>query len=507
MTTQPSPTLTLCERSARCGGRGRALLNELRELRAQVDSGARELLAGWESRIQRQDFSEQALNLAHYIILRRRDLRALQDELTLFGLSSLGRLEGRVIGNLDAVIAALAAITAEPEPCLFPERDTMLHGPALTEANADQALGPCAELRPVRLMVTLPVDAASDPEFALSVIDNGADLVRINCAHDDPDSWDAMISNVRTAARSLQRPVRILMDLGGPKCRTHEIKAAKGHKRLRPGDEFLLVRETFQSLDSWPVQASCTLASVFDQLKAGALVWVDEGRLGGIVRSVQPEGAVVQVRVTPPKGMKLKPDKGMNFPETELGVAPLTEKDRVDLDFVAQRADLVGYSFVQCADDVALLQQELAARIGAEKAADIGIVAKIETARAVRNLPEILVQGAGHQPFAVMIARGDLAVEIGFARLAEIQEEILWLCEAAHVPVIWATGVLTGLIKDGQTNRGEMTDAAMSARAECVMLNKGPHILEALQILDELFVRMTEHQHKKTPRLRALKSW
>ena len=483
------------------------MLDELRALRAEVDAGGQELLAGWESQIKRRDFRSRALNLAHYIALRRRDLRALQDELSLFGLSSLGRLEGRVIANLDAVIAALAAISSEPGPCPFPERDAMTHGPALTEANAEQALGPSAELRRVRLMVTLPLDAAGDPEFAFSVIENGADLVRINCAHDGPAAWEAMISNVRAAARSLQRPVRVLMDLGGPKCRTHEIRAIKGYKRLRPGDEFLLVRDVFQSPDRWPVQASCSLVSVFDQLKAGALVWVDEGRLGGIVRSVQPEGAIVEVRVTPPKGMKLKPDKGMNFPETDLGIAPLTEKDLVDLDFAARHADLVGYSFVQSAADVARLQQELAARIGTEQAAAIGIVAKIETARAVRNLPEILVQGAGRQPFAVMIARGDLAVEIGFARLAEIQEEILWLCEAAHVPVIWATGVLTGLIKDGQINRGEMTDAAMSARAECVMLNKGPHILEALQILDDLFVRMSEHQRKKTPRLRALKSW
>jgi pyruvate kinase len=122
-------------------------------------------------------------------------------------------------------------------------------------------------------------------------------------------------------------------------------------------------------------------------------------------------------------------------------------------------------------------------------------------------LPEIIAQAAGRQPFAVMIARGDLGVEIGFMRLAEIQEEMLWLCEAAHVPVIWATEVLNTLIKEGMPSRGEMTDAAMSARAECVMLNKGPYIAEALDCLKNLFLRMAEHQHKKTPRLRALKSW
>ncbi|MGB8698228.1 MAG: pyruvate kinase, partial [Thermosynechococcaceae cyanobacterium] len=135
------------------------------------------------------------------------------------------------------------------------------------------------------------------------------------------------------------------------------------------------------------------------------------------------------------------------------------------------------------------------------------IVAKIETPQAVRNLPELIVQAAGKQPFGIMIARGDLAVEVGYQRLAEIQEEILWLCEAAHIPVIWATQVLETLVKKGIPSRAEMTDAAMGERAECVMLNKGPFILEAVAILDDVLSRMQAHQIKKSPQLRALHSW
>jgi pyruvate kinase len=135
------------------------------------------------------------------------------------------------------------------------------------------------------------------------------------------------------------------------------------------------------------------------------------------------------------------------------------------------------------------------------------IVAKIETPEAIRNLPELIVYAAGKQPFGVMIARGDLAVEIGYQRLAEMQEEILWLCEAAHVPVIWATQVLENLVKKGIPSRSEMTDAAMSERAECVMLNKGEYLAEAVTILDDVLTRMQAHQSKKTPQLRALNSW
>jgi pyruvate kinase len=106
-----------------------------------------------------------------------------------------------------------------------------------------------------------------------------------------------------------------------------------------------------------------------------------------------------------------------------------------------------------------------------------------------------------------MIARGDLAVEIGYQRLAEIQEEILWLCEAAHVPVIWATQVLENLVKTGAPSRGEITDAAMAERAECVMLNKGPFVAAAVTALEDVLMRMQAHQLKKTPQLRALHSW
>jgi pyruvate kinase len=108
-------------------------------------------------------------------------------------------------------------------------------------------------------------------------------------------------------------------------------------------------------------------------------------------------------------------------------------------------------------------------------------------------------------PIGVMIARGDLAVEAGFERLAELQEEILWLCEAAHVPVIWATQVLDRLAHTGIATRAEVTDAAMAVRAECVMLNKGPHIEKAATTLVDILRRMEHHQYKKRSLCRRLR--
>ena len=124
--------------------------------------------------------------------------------------------------------------------------------------------------------------------------------------------------------------------------------------------------------------------------------------------------------------------------------------------------------------------------------------------QAFEELPKLLLACMRGGPFGVMIARGDLAVECGFERMAEVQEEILWICEAAHVPVIWATQVLESLAKSGMASRAEVTDAAMSERAECVMLNKGPFIREAVQTLDNILQRMQAHQSKKRAMLRPL---
>jgi pyruvate kinase len=128
---------------------------------------------------------------------------------------------------------------------------------------------------------------------------------------------------------------------------------------------------------------------------------------------------------------------------------------------------------------------------------DMGIVLKVETQEAVHHLAQLLVAGLELPSVGVMIARGDLAVEVGFERLARVQEDILCLCEAAHIPVIWATQVLETLAKSGLPARAEITDAAMGHRAECVMLNKGEHVLDAVKTLAHLLQAEEPHHVKK----------
>ena len=278
---------------------------------------------------------------------------------------------------------------------------------------------------------------------------------------------------------------------------------------LKKGDTLLLTPESVAGrlavLDDHgrallPARIGVTLPEVFKDVQPGEAIWFDDGKIGGLVHAVDPQQITVEITHARSDGAKLAAEKGINLPDTKLRLSALTDKDCEDLAFIAGHADLVGYSFVRHAEDIYELQRRLDV-LHAEK---VGILLKIETQHAFNELPKLLLACMRRGRFGVMIARGDLAVECGFERMAEVQEEILWICEAAHMPVVWATQVLESLAKTGMPSRAEVTDAAMSERAECVMLNKGPFIREAVGTLDDILRRMQAHQTKKRAMLRPL---
>ncbi len=605
-----------------------ALISELWMLRkAMLEQQAR-----MQSALSQLDPKQQpsAVNLAHYLALRRFDLRPLQQRLSRIGVSSLGRAETHVMANLDKVLGILHRLAGRDWAPHQEDEPSGIHsGEKLLARHAEALFGAPPAARRVRIMVTLPSEAAHDKALVEALVASGMDIARINCAHDDAAAWSAMAGSVRQAARSAGRAVRVLMDLGGPKLRTGEFEGgvcvlkikperdelgrvtAPGRLTLRPaggagpvagaagqagpslrvsagwlshlrsGDRvalrdaraarrsFLVIscdengamletRQTVYLVESsrlslerdggmshesalsgfalrpgqlqlhrgdrvqvvaaglgraarparagrreQPASIACTLPQVLPALRKGERIWFDDGRIGGVVVRQGAKRVEVEITQARDSGEKLAADKGINLPDTRLDLPALTDKDIEDLAVATQLADMVGLSFAQSADDVRALH----ARLKDLGAPDLGLVLKVETRRGFDHLPEMLMAAMACSTAGVMIARGDLAVECGYERMAEVQEEILWACEAAHMPVIWATQVLDSMARTGLPSRSEITDAAMGERAECVMLNKGPFIVDAMHMLDDILRRMATHQSKKRPLLRALRSW
>jgi pyruvate kinase len=529
-----------------------------------------------------------------------------------------------VLASVDAVLGVLHRLAGREAPApAGPAPFGFEAGTHLLTGHTEALLGETPVGRNVRIMVTMPGEAAFDYQLVHDLLAGGMNCMRINCAHDEPGAWLRMIEHLRRAEQALKRRCKVLMDLAGPKLRTGPVAPGPQVKKVRPqrdafgrvtaparlwlhaseaaeppseADASLPVAEDWlrhlaegdrvvfedaggrtRRLEiveigpgyAWglcantaylapgtvlrregghgkhretrvgelpaqegslllhqgdlllltpddepgeaathdragrlltPAHIGCTLPQVFADVRPGDSVWLDDGRIGGTVEKANRAGLHVRIARARQRGEKLRADKGINLPDSPLRLPALTEQDRDDLRFIVEHADMVAMSFANSVEDVEALTAEIA-RLGRGTPA---IVLKIETRRGFDHLPSMLLAAMRSAACGVMIARGDLAVECGYERLAEVQEEMLWICEAAHVPVIWATQVLETLAKEGIPSRAEITDAAMGHRAECVMLNKGPHILRAVQTLDDILHRMRRHQDKKRPMLRQL---
>ncbi len=566
-------------------------------------------------------FRKSAKNLLHYLALRQHDIRELQEKLAQLGLSSLGQAEGHVLASLMAVRSHLCHLAVCP-PVNKQLSVSYFENTKLLTKHTQSLLGPVPQNRTTRIMVTFSTDLAKDYDLVIRMLKAGMNCARINCAHDDEATWQAMVRNIRKAEKETGLPCTILFDLMGPKLRTGELKegpkviairpahnelglvaspavvwltgsdATPPHavdatlpvekswvKQLQEGDQvnfkdtrgrkrtlsviqkekkgvvahllktsyiatgtklivknktvasnttivgdlpateipILLKKDHFIVLHRAsepgepaqfdanghiikPAHISCTLPEVFDLVKEGEPVLFDDGKIEGVITEVKKDELLVKITFAKDAGSLLRADKGINLPESNMLLNDLTAKDKQDVQFISKHADIVNLSFANHPSMV----QALFTEIKKHKANKLAVMLKIETKESFKNLPYLLLTAMQSYPAGIMIARGDLAVECGWQRLAEVQEEILWLCEASHMPVVWATQVLETLAKKGRPSRAEITDAAMAQRADCVMLNKGPHIIEAITMLHDIMHRMQDHQHKKTSMLRSL---
>ncbi|HJS56355.1 MAG TPA: pyruvate kinase [Chitinophagaceae bacterium] len=431
-----------------------------------------------------------ARNLIHYLALRSEDIRDLQDQLHICGLSSLASAESHILRQVQAILERLGKKydPDEPDSCTYTYNHTQL-----LEKNK-KLFGRKKDSLIPYIMVTFDSSLAENYSFIKTLLQNGMNVARINCAHDSESIWARMIHQLKRAMYDTGMTCKVYMDLAGPKIRTKLINKGnkKGKAKLEEGGLFWLAYQA-DEFEADDIVVSPDEPGIITMLNKGERVYIDDGMIKGEIENINGEKAAVRVvRISSTKH-HIKNDKGINFPDSDITIESLTGFDRACLPFICEHADMVGYSFVRYPSDISRLQQSLQ-KISTTPPK---IILKIETPEAVKNLPGLLLQGMKDEVFGVMIARGDLAVEIGFERMGEIQEEILWICEAAHAPVVWATQVLESLNKTGVATRSEITDAAHAAMAECIMINKGDHTIKVIETLRNILQRIGGHHIKK----------
>ena len=315
------------------------------------------------------------------------------------------------------------------------------------------------------------------------LIEAGVSVFRLNFSHGTHEGHSAVVADIRTVSREMGRHVGILQDLCGPKMRLGSLPADVIECRL--GEEFTLVSEPSRHN---PHELTSSYERLPDDLKPGETVLFADGTVTMVVIDTAPGRARLKVTLAG----RLRSRQGLNLPGSDLTVESLTTKDLQDLDWTARHAadvDFVGLSFVRSAQDVTRLRQELQARTCRAR-----IVVKIEKPQAVQNLEAIVAATD-----AVMVARGDLGVEMDVQRVPSIQKRIIALCNAAQRPVITATQMLNSMEHSNRPTRAEASDVfnAVLDGSDAVMLSGesavGQYPVEAVATMRRICAEAERH--------------
>jgi pyruvate kinase len=316
--------------------------------------------------------------------------------------------------------------------------------------------------------------ASESRQILEQMIRAGTNVARLNFSHGDFSAHQRMIQNLRCAAEATERPVAIMADLPGPKLRVGILGSEKIN--LKPGDQFTLTTEEIVGDDH---RVSVSFPRLPQVVKAGDILYLNDGYVQLEVAEVHGADVVCSVRV----GGELRSKKGLNLPGIDLGISAFTEQDRSCLKFALENGvDAVSQSFVENADDVVAVRsaaQELGYRPF--------VIAKIERSRALDHIDEILEAADG-----IMIARGDLGVEVPIERIAVVQKDLLRRAKQRAKPVITATQMLESMVTNARPTRAEATDVANAILdgTDCVMLSEesamGSYPVEAVAMLGKI---------------------
>jgi pyruvate kinase len=295
-------------------------------------------------------------------------------------------------------------------------------------------------MRKTKIVCT--IGPACDTQDKLeSLVNAGMNVARLNMSHANHQYHEQAIRNIRMVSEALDRPIGILMDLQGPKVRIDGIKEPVN---LEPGHEFML---TTREVPGDNKEVNVPFKELPESVLAGQTLLLDDGLIELKVQGVTETDIKTKVI----RGGELKPRKGINLPHTTLKIPSITDKDVNDLNFgIEQGVDMIAMSFVRKPGDVIELR-----RLMEERGADIPIIAKIEKHEAVKNIDGII-----DVVFGIMVARGDLGVEIPIAEVPIVQKMLISKCNAKGIPVITATQMLDSMIRNPIPTRAEATDVA-----------------------------------------------
>lgn len=314
--------------------------------------------------------------------------------------------------------------------------------------------------------------ACDSPESISKLIQAGVDIFRLNFSHGSHEIHRQYIRRIRTAASNLSAPVGILMDLQGPKIRTGPLSGGKPVSLL-PGNDFVV---TTRSVDGDARMVSTSWSQLPTQVSKGDRLLVSDGLIELLINSVNE----TDIHCTIITGGTLSQRQGINLPGVRLSVAALTEKDRNDLKFgLGQGIDFVALSFVRASDDIQEVKQ-----IMESSGQNAPVIAKIERPEALENFPDILNAADG-----IMVARGDLGVEISPEKVPLVQKQIIAAANRVGKPVITATQMLDSMIRNPRPTRAETSDVANAIidGTDAVMLSgetaTGKHPIEAVKMM------------------------
>ncbi|MEI6650379.1 MAG: pyruvate kinase [Candidatus Moraniibacteriota bacterium] len=316
--------------------------------------------------------------------------------------------------------------------------------------------------------------ATTSETMLTKLVKAGLNVARLNFSHGDFAEHQEKVDNIRKVSEKLGTPIAILQDLSGPKIRIGDFYQER--VVLREGDEFVLTTEKCVGDEH---RASVNYPKLPQEIKPGAFIMVDDGKKKLQVLSVK--GNEIRTRIV--VGGETKGRRGVNLPGTDLSISSLTAKDRKDIEFgVKNQVDFVALSFVRRAADVIELR-----RILEKKGLPAQIIVKIETAQAIDNLEEIV-----RATDAVMVARGDLAVEMPMEQVPILQKRIVQMARELGKPVVVATQMLESMINSPVPTRAEVNDVANAILdgTDAVMLSEettlGKFPLEAVSMMSKI---------------------